>query len=243
MKDEAMGLTFVSQNSNALSMASKSGLLSVSVGRKVAMALSALFLLIFLTQHLIINFSSVISEEAFNGLSHFMGTNALVQFVFQPILIFGVVFHFVMGFVLTARNRAARPVSYVKTNYSANSSWTSRNMILSGIVILLFLGLHFYDFWFPEIGYKYISNNPEDPTRYYGELVEKFHNPIRVGLYCLSFIFLALHLAHGFKSSFQSMGWEHPKYTPLIKGFGKLFSVAVPLGFVFIALYHYINSL
>lgn len=224
-------------------MASKSGLLSASVGRKVAMALSALFLLIFLTQHLIINFSSVLSAETFNSLSHFMGTNPLVQFVFQPILIFGVIFHFVMGFVLTARNRAARPVGYVKTNYSANSRWTSRSMILSGIVILLFLGLHFYDFWFPEINHKYIQSHPEDPTRYFGELVEKFHDPIRVVLYCLSFVFLALHLDHGFISSFQSMGWQHPKYTPIIKGLGRLFSIVVPLGFIIIALYHYINSL
>ncbi len=224
-------------------MASKTGLLSVSVGRKVAMALSALFLIIFLTQHLIINITSTISAETFNSLSHFMGTNFVVQAIFQPILIAGVIFHFVMGFVLTARNRAARPVGYQKTNYSANSSWTSRNMILSGVVILLFLGLHFYDFWIPEIAHKYIQSHPEDPTRYFAETAEKFHDPIRVGLYCLSFIFLGLHLAHGFKSSFQSMGWEHPKYSPIVKGLGTLFSIAVPAGFVFIALYHYINSL
>ena len=223
-------------------MASKSGLLSVSVGRKIAMALSALFLLIFLTQHLIINFSSVLSPDAFNELSHFMGTNGLIQFVMQPVLIFGVVFHFIMGFVLTAKNKAARPIKYVKSNNAANSTWTSRNMILSGIVILLFLGLHFYDFWFPEIAHKYIHSNPEDPTRYYGELVAKFQDPVRVGLYCLAFIFLGLHLAHGFKSSFQSMGWEHPKYTPFIKGLGKLFSIVVPVGFIFIAVFHYINS-
>lgn len=223
-------------------MASKSGLLSATVGRKIAMALSALFLLIFLTQHLVINLSSVISADAFNELSHFMGTNGLIQFVMQPVLIFGVVFHFVMGFILTAKNNAARPVKYAKNNSAANSSWTSRNMILSGVVILLFLGLHFYDFWIPEISHKYIHSLPEDETRYYGELVAKFQDPIRVGIYCLAFIFLGLHLAHGFKSSFQSMGWNHPKYNPIIKGIGTFYSVVVPVGFIFIAVFHFINS-
>src|SRR5690554_4044011 len=89
---------------------SKSGLFKSSIGRKLAMALSALFLMIFLLQHLFINLTAVFSEDAFNELSHFMGTNPLVQFVAQPILIFAVVFHFVMGMYLEMKNRAARPI-------------------------------------------------------------------------------------------------------------------------------------
>ena len=81
-----------------------------SIGRKFAMALSALFLIIFLLQHFLINFTSVISEETFNELSHFMGTNPLVQFLAQPILIFGVLLHFIMGFILEAKNRSSREV-------------------------------------------------------------------------------------------------------------------------------------
>ena len=78
-----------------------------SIGKKVAMALSAIFLMIFLLQHFLINITSVFSEEIFNMLSHFMGTNFLVQFILQPILIAGVIFHFVMGFYLEIQNRRA----------------------------------------------------------------------------------------------------------------------------------------
>ena len=83
-----------------------------SKSRKVAMALSGLFLILFLAQHFTIYFTSVISEDLFNKLSHFMGTNPLVQFILQPILIFVVIFHFVMGFILEIINRRSRKVNY-----------------------------------------------------------------------------------------------------------------------------------
>ena len=209
-----------------------------SIGRKIAMALSGIFLIVFLTQHFLINITSVFSEDIFNMLSHFMGNNPLVQFVLQPVLIAGVLFHFVMGFVLEWQNRKARPVTYAMYNGSKNSMFVSRNMIISGIVILSFLVLHFYDFWVPEMDYKYIQSLPEDPNRYYQELIHKFENPVRVGLYCLSFIFLALHLVHGLSSSTQSLGTNN-KYAATIEKISFAFGIAIPLGFCFIALYHF----
>ena len=217
-------------------------MITSSIVRKVAMALSGLFLVVFLGQHFTINLASVVSKDSFNELSHFMGNNPLVQFILQPILIFGVVFHFVMGFILELQNRSARANKYGSYKGSANASWMSRNMILSGVVVLSFLGLHFYDFWVPEMNYKYIEVLPEDPTRYYEELVHKFVSPVRVGLYVVSFFFLALHLLHGFGSYFQSMGLNN-KYTPAIKTFTKIFAIAIPAGFVFIALFHHFNAL
>jgi len=217
-------------------------MITSSIVRKVAMALSGLFLVVFLGQHFTINLASVVSKDSFNELSHFMGNNPLVQFILQPILIFGVVFHFVMGFILELQNRSARANKYGSYKGSDNASWMSRNMILSGVVVLSFLGLHFYDFWVPEMNYKYIEVLPEDPTRYYEELVHKFVSPVRVGLYVVSFFFLALHLLHGFGSSFQSMGLNN-KYTPAIKTFTKIFAIAIPAGFVFIALFHHFNAL
>ncbi len=224
----------------------KTGLLKSSVGRKIAMALSALFLLVFLLQHLTINFTSVISADLFNELSHFMGTNFLVQYLLQPVLIFGVVFHFVMGFILEARNRSARNTKYAYNNAGANSKWASRNMLVTGIVVLLFLGLHFYDFWIPELNVKYVQGdmsglNAAGDFRYYEELVHKFESPVRTALYCLAFIALGFHLQHGFSSAFQSVGTNNKKYTPGIKAFGKIYSVAVPLGFVAVALYHFLT--
>ena len=214
------------------------GILSSSIARKVAMALSALFLVFFLLIHVSVNLVSVFSENAFNAASHFMGTNPLVQFIMQPILVFGVVFHFVLGFVLELKNRKAVGISYAKNNGAANSTWMSRNMIYSGLAILAFIVLHFIDFWLPEINHKYIEVLPEDPTRYYHELREKFVNPIRVGAYVIAFVFLILHLLHGFQSAFQSMGMNN-KYSKGVRSFGKAYAIVIPLLFIFIALFHH----
>jgi len=211
-----------------------------SIIRKVSMALSGLFLVVFLTQHFTINLTSVFSENVFNEISHFMGNNFIVQFILQPILIFGVVFHFIMGFILEYINRKSRDTSYVSFKGSSNSNWMSRNMIYSGIVILSFLGLHFYDFWIPEINYKYVEILPIDEDRYYEELVHKFESPIRTFIYSVSFIFLALHLYHGFSSSFQSVGFNN-KYSSALKLFANSFSIIIPLGFIFIAIYHHFS--
>jgi succinate dehydrogenase / fumarate reductase cytochrome b subunit len=222
-----------------------SGFFKSSIGRKVSMALSAFFLMIFLLQHLVINTLSVFSPELFNEVSHFMGTNPLVQFALQPVLIFAVVFHFVMGFILELKNRKANGQGYAKNNGAANSTWFSRNMILSGITILAFILLHFIDFWFPEINTKFIQGDWSgtmegiEGLRYHEELVHKFVSPLRVGAYVLAFIFLGLHLAHGFTSAFQSVGAASLRKK--LEKVGVAYSILVPLGFIFIALYHHFN--
>ena len=96
-----------------------------------------------------------------------MGTNFLVQFILQPVLIFGVIFHLAMGMYLDFQNKNSRPIGYAVNNPSDNSSWMSRNMIVTGVMILLFMALHFYDFWVPEIKYKYIDFKPESSDRYF----------------------------------------------------------------------------
>lgn len=213
------------------------------------MALSAFFLMIFLLQHFAINILSVFSPDTFNEASHFMGTFWAVQYILQPILIFGVIYHFVMGFILEIQNRKARVIKYFKNNGNANSSWMSRNMIYSGLAILAFMGLHFYDFWVPEINIKYIdgdmsglldTNNVDSGFRYYEELVHKFMDPIRVAAYVVAFVFLSLHLMHGFASAFQSAGISSMRREKL-QIFGKAYAILIPLGFVFIALFHYFN--
>tara|TARA_R110001583_G_scaffold15501_2_gene63826 strand:- start:4464 stop:5141 length:678 start_codon:yes stop_codon:yes gene_type:complete len=221
--------------------------LSSSIARKVAMALSALFLIIFLIIHLAVNLTSLLSSpDTFNELSHFMGTNPLIQFAMQPILIVGVVFHFVMGFVLELRNKRARNVKYAKFNGAASASWMSRNMVVSGAVILAFIVLHFIDFWIPEINTKYILGDMsgvlpgEEGYRYFEELHHKFENPLRVGAYVIAFALLALHLMHGFQSAFQSIGFNN-KYTKSVKSLGTIYSIVIPLGFIIIALFHHFN--
>ena len=217
-----------------------SGFFKSSIGRKVAMALSAFFLMFFLVMHLSANLVSLFSEEAFNATSHFMGTNPLIQFVMQPVLIFGVVFHFVMGFILELRNKKAVGVTYVKNNGAANSTWMSRNMVFSGLAILAFILLHFIDFWIPEINHKYVAVLPEDPTRYFGELQHKFVPMWRVVAYVVAFVFLGLHLSHGFTSAFQSMG-SNAGRKKVLQNIGKAYSIIIPLGFIIVALYHHFN--
>ncbi|MFD2725014.1 succinate dehydrogenase cytochrome b subunit [Hyunsoonleella rubra] len=220
------------------------GFFKSSIGRKVAMALSAFFLMFFLIIHLAVNITSLFSEDLFNELSHFMGTNPLVQFALQPVLIFGVVFHFVMGFILELKNKKANGVSYARNNGGANSSWVSRNMIYSGLVILAFIILHFIDFWIPELNVKYIqgdmSGMHNGEYRYFHEMVEKFHSPLRVGAYVVSFVLLGLHLAHGFTSAFQSMGSTAGRKKTL-QQIGKAYSILIPLLFIVIAVYHHLN--
>lgn len=226
---------------------SKSGLLNSSIARKVSMALSAFFLMFFLLQHLTINMTSVFSAGVFNEISHFMGTNFVIQYLLQPVLIFGVVFHFTMGFILELKNWRSRDVRYVKYKGGASSTWMSRNMLWTGLVILAFMGLHFYDFWIPELKIKFIEGDwtgalteGGEPIRYFDHLTHKFVNPIRIGIYCVSFVLLSLHLLHGFNSAFQSVGANN-KYTKGLQKFGVAYAILVPLGFVFIALFHHFN--
>mgnify|MGYP002629511717 CR=1 FL=1 len=208
------------------------------------MALSGFFLMFFLLQHFTINILSIVNPDAFNEVSHFMGTNFLVQAVLQPVLMFGIIFHFVMAFVLEIQNRKARPIGYFAASTSGGKK-VSKNMIYSGIAILLFMGLHLYDFWVHEMIVKYGQGdmtglNANGELRYYEELVHKFQDVWRVVIYVAAFVFLGLHTNHGFESSFQSVGANHPKYTPILKKIGFFYSIVIPAGFAFIAIYHFL---
>lgn len=218
------------------------GLTQSTIGRKFLMALSAMFLLVFLLIHLSVNLLSIFSEDAFNTASHFMGYNPLIQFVMQPVLVAGVIFHFVMGFVLEMKNKNARPVKYAVANNSGNSSWSSRNMIISGAVILAFLGVHMYDFWMHEMNYKYVEALSINETRYWEELHAKFADLWRVVFYAVSFVLLGLHLSHGFQSSFQSIGARHPKYLKCVNTLGTWYSILIPLGFIVVAVFHFVTQ-
>ena len=216
------------------------GLTQSTIGRKFLMALSAMFLLIFLLIHLSINLISVFSEEAFNAASEFMGSNPLIQFVMQPVLFVGVIFHFVMGFVLEIKNKNARPVKYAVANNGGNSTWMSRNMIISGAFILIYLFIHLADFWVPTISKNYLGAVHVESD--FEHLQEKFQPLWRVVLYVISFILLGLHLSHGFQSSFQSIGARHPKYLKCVNTLGTWYSILIPLGFIVVAVFHFVTQ-
>ncbi len=207
-----------------------------SIGRKVIMGLSGLFLITFIVIHLLINAFSLVSADLFNAGSHFMGTNPVIQ-VMQFVLAAGFIIHIIMGIRLTMQNNAARPIKYAHNDPSANSSFSSRNMIYTGLLVLLFLFLHLKDFFVP-IKFDHGAYGTD-----YDLLTQVFSNPLYVLIYVIAFIGLAIHLNHGFQSAFQSIGANHSKYTPGLKKFGVVFCYIVGIGFSSIALFHFFNSL
>ena len=213
-----------------------------SIGRKILMALSGFFLLFFLVQHLAINMISVFSEEAFNSVSHFMGYNFFVQVLLQPVLMFGIIFHLAMGMYLEIKNRKAKGQKNANNNAAASSTWMSRNMVITGIMIMLFLALHLLDFWAFEMNYKYIEMLPEDPNRYWHEMHLSFAPIGKLIVFVVSFIFLSLHLMHGFQSAFQSVGFNHNKYTPLLKKLGYAYAILIPALYIVVAAFHHFTQ-
>jgi len=213
------------------------GIFSSSVGRKFIMGLSGLFLITFITIHLLINLFSLISADLFNAGSHFMATNPLIQ-IMQYVLAAGFIIHIVMGIRLTIQNNAARPVKYACNKPGENSSFASRSMIYTGMLVVVFLILHMKDF-FVEIKFNHLSNvavaNPTD----YDLLVQVFQNPIYILIYVIAFIALGIHLNHGFQSAFQTMGLNHKRYNPLIKSAGVAFCALITVGFSAVALFHF----
>jgi len=207
-----------------------SGFISSSVGRKVVMSLSGLFLITFLLVHLGVNLTLFISKDTFNEASHFMATNPVIQ-VMQYVLAAGFIFHMIMGIWLELKNRASRPIKYAKNNAAANSGWASRNMIYTGILVLLFILLHLKDF-FIQIKFGEVHDDYELVT-------QLFKNPIYVLIYVIAFVLLGIHLSHGFQSAFTSIGARAPKYLKCVKNLGMAFSYFIALGFSVIAIYFY----
>ena len=207
-----------------------SGLTSSSLGRKIVMSLSGFFLVTFLLVHLGVNLTLFAGADIFNTASHFMATNPLIQ-VMQYVLAAGFIIHIIMGIRLELKNRASRPVKYAKNNAAANSGWASRNMIYTGVLILLFLVLHLKDF-FVKIKFGEVHDD-------YQLVTELFKNPIYVLIYVVAFILLGIHLSHGFQSAFTSIGARAPKYLKCVKNLGMAFSYIIALGFSVIAIFFY----
>lgn len=221
-----------------------------SVTKKVIMALAGLFLITFLFVHLGINLLILYdpTREMFNVAAHFMATNPLIQ-IFQYVLFGGFILHIILGIILQIQNWLARPVRYYVEGWS-QTSFFSKFMIHTGIVILVFLVLHLINFFFkakfgdlPAVPYETgpagVMVEFEDMGRL---IVEKFTNITYVIVYIISLLLLGFHLNHAFQSAFQSLGLEHTKYTPFIKGLGTFISYVITVGFILIPLVIYFNA-
>jgi succinate dehydrogenase / fumarate reductase cytochrome b subunit len=204
-------------------------LVTSSLGKKLIMALTGLFLISFLIIHCTINAMIFLNDggQTFSHWGHFMGTNPIIR-TLEIGLVLGFIFHIFQGLLLWKENRAARPVRYSKINPPANSKWYSRSMGLLGTIILLFLIIHTSHFWIPNRTNQFIEGE-ELPL--YQMMLETFSNPLIVVFYVIGCISLFWHLLHGFASAFQSLGWNHVKYNGVISFVGAAFSIIVSLIF------------
>jgi succinate dehydrogenase / fumarate reductase cytochrome b subunit len=162
----------------------------------------------------------------------------------EIILVVGFLAHIIDAVLLTKANKAAQPVKYAMDK--KNSSWYSRNMGLTGSIILAFLVLHLQSFWyqykFGEVVYV-LDSNGESIKDMYTIVITAFQQSWYAGIYVIAMVLLGSHLNHGFQSAFQSVGLRHKKYTPTIKKLGTAFSVLITLGFISFPIYFYFSQL
>ncbi len=203
--------------------------LTSSLGRKLLMAITGLSLIAFLVVHCGINACIFLNDggETFNEAAEFMAHNWLIR-ASEVGLMLGFLIHIVDGLMLWKSNSEKRPVKYAVVKGEANSTWYSRSMGLLGSLLLIFLIIHLRHFWVVSRFTDVITSGEKT---LYAEMIEVFQNPIVVVVYVFGCISLGYHLLHGFQSAFQTMGWNHPKYTPFIKSLGTGFSIIVPIIF------------
>ncbi|MCP9766721.1 succinate dehydrogenase [Lacihabitans sp. LS3-19] len=249
--------------------------LTSSIGKKLLMALTGLFLCTFLVVHLIGNLQLFKNDGgyAFNNYAVFMTTFPLIKIV-SYVNYALILFHAFWGLYITYKNRQSRPIGYAVVRNS--SSVFSRNMAVMGTILLVYLVVHMSDFWYryhnehlPYVQYteqvstgqisttylddsytqevkKIETFNEEAGTRtvivkdLYGVVSYSFQNILLVLFYVLAMFAVSFHLIHGFQSAFQTLGWSHPKYTPLVKNIGVwIFAILIPIGYAAMPIYFY----
>lgn len=217
-----------------------------SLTKKFIMAIAGLFLAVFLMVHLGINlFILPLTEnhvEIFETAVHFMVSNPIIK-VFEIVLFGGFIIHIIYGLILQIQNWMARPVRYKKEGYS-HTSFFSKYMIHTGIIIFIFLVIHFINFYFVKLGFTEAPTGPMTVANdhdFYHMAINLFSSAWYSVMYIVLILILGFHLNHAFQSAFQSLGLNHSKYTPFIKAVGTIYSIIVPLGFICIPLYFLFN--
>jgi succinate dehydrogenase / fumarate reductase cytochrome b subunit len=214
-------------------MSSTSGkMMQSSIGKKLLMGLTGLFLVSFLIVHCLLNSFIFFNDGGllFNQGAKFMATNPIIR-AMEYVLFLGLIIHMLQALILTMQNNKARPVKYVMQGNEANSKWYSRSMGLLGTLLLLFLIIHLAHFWVKSRFTGLPGEDANGNENLYAVMQDVFHIWWVVVIYVAGVISLAYHLLHGFQSAFQTLGWNHPKYTPTIKKIGMFFSIIISLIF------------
>ena len=213
------------------------GFLSSSIGKKIVMSLTGLFLCLYLVVHLAGNLLLLKQDggAAFDQYAELLPGLLVIQIIEKGLfLVFFL--HIIQGTVLWMNNRAARPVKYVVNKAEENSSLSSRTMFITGSIIFMFLVVHIRTFWVTSR-----FHHDEYPSMY-NIAVTAFADPKYSFFYVIAVVLLAFHLRHGFQSAFQTFGIKHKKYASLIEGVGVVFWLLIPIGFAIIPIYFFYNT-
>ena len=209
-----------------------------SLSKKYIMAIAGIFLMSFLVIHLAINLCLLRDDggEWFNAAAHFMGTNYIVKF-FEIFLFAGIIIHILLGVILQIKNWMSRPIGY-KSGNKSTTSFLSKYMIYTGAVVLIFFIIHFMNFYFIKVGWveSPVPMIDEEPN-FYAIAQLLFANKAYSILYIVLITILGFHLNHAFQSAFQTLGINHPVYTPFIKSFATFYSILIVVGFNIIPLF------
>jgi len=202
--------------------------LESSIGKKIMVALAGLLLCGFLITHLAGNLFLFVGGPAFNRYAEFLESNPLL-----PLAEGGLVVLFLVHIALSTRarlaNMAARPVGYEVYSTKGARTPGSRTMAITGSLVLLFIVVHVATI-------KYQIGGAKGPDLF-AHVTGWFKNPLYAGFYVLALIGVGLHLSHGVQSSFQTLGLNHPRYTPLIKKLGLAFAALIALAFASMPIY------
>lgn len=214
-----------------------------SIGKKLLMSLAGIFLVVFLLVHMGLNLLVVIYEDpmVYNKAAHFMTSNILIK-IFEIVLFGGLLLHVIYALVLQVQNWIARPRRYNKANYS-NTSFFSKFMIHTAAIILVFLVIHFVDFYF-KAKFGHGETVTVEGVVYHDfatEILHKFKILPFVIFYIAAFIFLGFHLVHGFQSAFKTLGIDNRKCTPVIQILSIIYTVTVVAGYSIIPLLVYFS--
>lgn len=211
-----------------------------SIGKKIWMSLLGLFLMVFLIIHLGINLTLLRDDNGdwFRAASHFMGTNYIIK-ILEVVLMAGFLGHIILSFIVQIRNWMSRPVRYEVTT-KTDTPFMSKYMIYTGIIVLIFLWIHFMDFYFSKYGLVDAPKLEGGEPDFYSMAASLFSQPLYSGIYIVLMVVLGFHLYHAFESAFQTLGMRHQKYYSTVKVFGIIYSIVIPLGFIIIPVYYLI---
>lgn len=208
-----------------------------SIGKKITMAVTGGFLLIFLVIHLVGNITLFFGPNAFNGYVKTLDVVKPLIRVIEVVLLAAFLIHIFNGIRLWIENKRARGINYKVNSSSENSDVFSRTMFLTGSIVIIFLVIHLGTFF-----WRFNVHDPSglaDSHEYFNIVVDFFRYWWYSLLYVVAVILLGIHLNHGFQSVFQTFGWNHKKYTPLLKKIGTVYAIIMAIGFASMPIYFF----